>query len=287
MSNTLIRSSSAIALLPLLVLLFALPVAAQKIEAEELVTKHLEAVGAKDKRSLIKNRLVVGASTFESKLPNRQTGGKALIVTEGADIFFVTSFNSQEYPYEKIGFFGDKPSLPHVTAGTRSPLGAFIADHPKILSEGLFLGSMSNSWALLDIMDRKPKIGKPAFKKLNEREVYVVDYFPKGLAAEFTVKLFFDAETFNHVRTEYRHTISPRELRAGILGVQSGVNLSMIENFGDFKTVDGITLPYRYAINYRTESNSGTFEFNWGVDVSQYHFNQSLDPGFFTFDEKK
>lgn len=287
MSNMLIRKTSAIALLLLLVLSYVLHAPAQKIEAEELITRHLEAIGTADKRALIKNRLVVGSSTFQSKMPNRRTGGKALIVTEGSEIFFVTSFNSQEYPYEKIGFFGEKPSLPHVTAGTRSPLGAFIADHPKILSEGLFLGSISNSWALLDTKGRNPQIDKPGTKKLNGREVYVVDYFPKGLNGEFSVKLFFDAATFNHVRTEYRHTISPTELKAGILGVQSGVKISMIENFSDFRTVEGITLPYRYAIDYRTESNSGTYEFNWGVDVSQYHFNQTLDPGFFTFEEKK
>ncbi len=87
---------------------------AQELKAEEVISKHLDSIGTKEKRDEIKNRLVVGTSEFESKLPSRKTTGKAIFVSEVNNLFFVSSFNSKEYPYEKIGFFKGKMDLPYV-----------------------------------------------------------------------------------------------------------------------------------------------------------------------------
>jgi hypothetical protein len=116
--------------------------------------------------------------------------------------------------------------------------------------------------------------------------MYVLDFFPVGSSSEFTVKLFFDAENFQHVRTEYRRTISPKEQTIGILGEQTGVKIELTEFFGDFKATEGLMLPHSYKLKYLTDSNSGIYEYNWGVTINQYFFNQKLEPNFFTFDEK-
>lgn len=267
--------------------LTSIAVKAQDLKPEEIITRHLESIGTKEKRAAVKNRMAAGASTFQSKLPNRKTAGKALIVSEAANnLMFISSFSSQEYPFEKIGFFSDKVSLPFVTAGAKSPLGTFIADHNKILSEGLFAGSISTTWNLLNPQFKKEKFGGGGTKKIDGRKTYVLDFYPGGSSAEFTVKLYFDAETFRHVRTEYRHVISPREQKMGTLGEQNGVKIALTESFADFKTIDGLTLPHAYKLHYVTDSNSGTYEYEWNVAVSQYLFNQKLAPDFFSFDEK-
>jgi hypothetical protein len=260
---------------------------AQDLKAEEIISRHLDSIGTKEKRDEIKNRLAAGTSEFESKLPNRKTGGKAIFVSDANNLFFVSSFNSKEYPFEKIGFFNGKANLPFVTSGARSPLGAFIADHNKILSDGLLTGSISGTWTLLNSQERKGTFDTAGTKKIGGRETYALNYFPKGISSsEFTVKLFFDSQNFRHVRTEYRRTLAPKDQPFGTLGVQSGVKLSLIEDFGDFKNAGSLTLPHTYKIHYTTDSNSGTYEYIWGFKVSQYLFNQKLDPNFFTFDEK-
>src|SRR5205085_2248908 len=150
-------------------LLFAvsiIAIKAQDLKAEDILAKHLDSIGAKEKRDAIKNRMAVGVSQFASKLPSRKTEGKGAIVSDTNNLLFITSFASQEYPFEKIGYFIDKISLPYVTAGNRSPLGAFISDHSKILSNGLFTGSISSTWILLN-PQRKGSFDSAGTKKLD------------------------------------------------------------------------------------------------------------------------
>lgn len=267
-------------------LLSFVPVNGQKLSVEEIAAKHLGSIGTKEKLDAVKNRMALGISEFRSKLPERKTGGKAVVVSDSDNLFFLASFSSREYPFEKIGYFSGKAALPFVSAGTRSPLGAFVADHNKLLSDGLLTGSISSAWFLLDSRDLQETLNLAGKKKIQGREHYVLDYFPKNASAEFTIKLLFDAQTFQHSRTEYRHVIAPKQATFGQLGLEGGVKLTLIEDFEDFKTVDGLTLPHSYKIQYLSDSSSGTYEYNWGVKIGEYRFNQKLDAGFFTFDEK-
>ncbi|MBC7901388.1 MAG: hypothetical protein H7070_15195 [Saprospiraceae bacterium] len=281
------QAGSYIFVTMVIVTIFTSAALAQDLKTEEIVAKHLESIGTKEKREEINNRLAMGASSFESKLPSKKTGGKALIVSDGTNLYFIASLASKEYPYEKIGYFNEKISLPFVTSGTRSPLGAFIAEHEKLLSDGLFTGSISNTWALLNWQKNKALIKSAGTKKIDGRKVYVLEYFPKGVgSSEFSIRMFFDTENFRHVRTEYRHDIASKEDTFGRLGRQAGVKMRLTEDFGDFKDLDGMTLPHTYTLNYQTDSNSGTFEYIWGINLTQYMFNRKLDAGFFTFDVK-
>ncbi len=271
----------------LLLALSSVAIKAQDLKVEDIISKHLDSIGTKEKRAEIKNRMAVGTSEFESKLPTRKTSGKAAIVSDTDNLLFIVSLASKEYPFEKVGLFADKIRLPFISAGTRSPLGAYINDHSKILSEGLFTGSISSKWSLLDPQLKKGKVNFAGIKKIEGRKTYVLNYYLDGNSNEFTISLFFDAQTFQHVRSQYRHVI---DAKMAIFGQsnqhRNGLEIAMTEEFGDFKNENGLTLPYSYKIKYLTASNSGTYEYNWGVTISQYLFNQKLASDFFTFDEK-
>lgn len=259
----------------------------QEMNAEKLVEQHLNSIGTKEKRDAIKNRMAVGTSLFESKLPTKQAAGKAVVASDRSNLMFITSFNSQEYPFEKIGLFNKDISLPFVTAGARSPLGAFLADHERVLSEGLFVGTVSHGWRLLSAENLRGRLKYEGTKKIGDRKAYVLEYFPKSTgSSEFSVRLYFDGETFRHIRSEYKDQINPKQDTFGTLGRQGGVTIRLTENFDDFRTVDGITLPYSYAANYLTDSNNGLFEYNWSIKIQQYLLNQNLAPDFFTFEKK-
>ena len=270
-----------------LTLVFVGAAVAQKMTTDELVAKHRASIGTKEKLDSVKERVAMGLSEFESKLPSKKTNGKAVIASRGKDYMFLVSLNSQEYPFEKIGFFANRINLPWVTPGARSPLGAFIADHEKMLSDGAFTGSLSGSWALLDPEMNGAKLKIAGKKKVGDRDAYALEFWPKGMdSSEFTIRMYFDVETFRHVRTEYKRIINSSQDTFGKLGRQAGVRQSLTESFGDFKTVDGLTLPYSYNAHYTTESNSGTFEFFWRLALQQYLINPNLDANFFTFEKK-
>jgi hypothetical protein len=257
---------------------------AQDMKADEIVAKHLESIGPKAKREEVKTRIARGLSTFRSKLPDNSTAGAAILVTDTNNFFFLSSFKSKDYPFEKIGLFSGKVSIPLIDAGNRSPLGAFINDNKRVIEEGIFGGTLSNLWGM---ESPKGKISAAGKRKVNGKEAFVVDYFPKGGGSNFTVKLYFDMQTFQHVRTDYRIVIEPRSDKIGVMGVQSGVKITLMEEFGDYKDEAGLMLPHTYRVQYLTDSNSGTFEYNWGFNVTEYFFNQKLEPDFFTFEPKE
>lgn len=92
--------------------------------------------------------MALGASEFESNVPVVKGGGKAVVVSDPGNLFFIISLNSKEYPFEKIGYFDGKTSLPFTTAGSRSLLGSFLSDHQLMLSEGLHRSDVDEVAAL-------------------------------------------------------------------------------------------------------------------------------------------
>jgi hypothetical protein len=257
----------------------------QSLKKEEILSRHRGAIRSEATAANLKSLMALGTSEFESKLPSRKTNGKFLIASQGRDLMFMSSFMSQEYPFEKIGYFAENTSLPYVTAGARSPLGAFLADHEKILGNGLFTGAMSLSWPLLNAATAVNRVETAGSRKIDGRKLYILDYFPRGdVGGELTIKLFFDAENFTHVRTEYRHTIQRKSAKFGELGERSGVTIALTEQFSDFRTVDGVTLPHLYKLDYRTDSVDGTFDYYWTLKMQEFRVNQALDKNFFTFD---
>jgi len=147
---------------------------------------------------------------------------------------------------------------------------------------------MSLRWPLLDLNKRKPKLGGGGTKKLNDRKVYVVDYSPSsGGSKEFTMKLYFDAETFHHVRTEYKYEVDSKDSNFGQQNRRASGIITLVEDFSDFKSIDGLTLPHYQRLDLTTNANSAMYQNIWGVKVAEYRLNQALQPDFFTFDAKQ
>ena len=259
---------------------------AQDLKPEEIIAKHLDAIGKKATRDSLKTMLIGGRGSFEAKNPVVRGGGQAMVVSNPDNLYFMLTFKSNDYPFEKVGYFTDKVSIPFVNSGKRSLLGSFLAEHSKVLSDGLFGGVMSMKWAFNGV-DKKLRMRSVGTKKVNDRKAYVIDFLPSGSgSSDFNIKLYFDAETFHHVRSEYR-----REFQAGaaVFGTQNQIasaSLSLTEDFSDFRTVEGLTLPYAYSVRFNSNTNSAMYENTWGITVVQYIFNQNLTPDFFTFDVK-
>lgn len=277
------RSTAAL----LLLFICAAVVCSQDLEPSEIISRHLNSIGAAEKRAALKTLFAVGVSEFQSKNPAAKGGGKAIVVSDPEDLYFLMSLNSLDYPYEKIGAFGDKISLPFVTSGRRSVLGSFLLDNSRVLTEGLFSGSMSLRWMnhIADSIQARMKTAKR--KKINGRDTYPVDvFFAGGSAGNFRIRLYFDSENFHHVRSEYHREVDIGTITFRQQNQLQNAVVDLTEDFSDFKDVNGFTLPYAYKVTLVSNSASQNYESSWGIRVSDYYLNQKLEPDFFTFDVK-
>ena len=270
------------------VVLSVMAVNAQELKPEEIIAKHVDSLGKKEVLSQVKTLFALGLSSFEAD-PGIKGGGKAMVVSDHGNLMWAMSLNSKTYPYEKIGYFGDKVSLPFISPGERSLLGVFISEHPRVLTEGLFGGAMSLRWPLLDMSDKgKSRIKSLGTKKIDGKKVYVLSYSPDGGGAdEFTIKLYFDAGTFQHMRTEYHRELSSANPKFGQQNQIANSEITLTENFSDYKDTEGLMLPYTYNVVFSSNANTSSFKTIWGIKVSEYYINQQLAPDFFTFEPKK
>ncbi|MGB7207619.1 MAG: hypothetical protein WBD27_03060 [Pyrinomonadaceae bacterium] len=257
------------------------------IDPKEVISRHLDSIASADKRTGLKTLFAMGLSEFESKIPIVKGGGKAIVVSDPENLYFLMSLNSRQYPFEKIGAFDGNISLPFISPGQRSILGAFLADNSKILSEGLFCGSMSLRW-LNHIEDTaRLKMKSVDTRKINGRETYAIDVLLSGSGSgRFRVRLFFDSENFRHVRSEYHREVDIGSIIVRQQNQLQNASVDLTEEFSEFKEVDGFTLPYIYKVSLTTNNATQSYETSWGIRVTNYYLNQKLEPSFFTFEVK-
>ena len=99
--------------------------------------------------------------------------------------------------------------------------------------------------------------------------------------------LCFDAETFQHVRTEYsRSVVAQMGTTAETSARQSETHYKLVEDFSDFKKEGGLTLPHTYRISLEIMGRQGSFRAEWALTLSEFQFNQRIDPASFDVDDK-
>lgn len=271
----------------ILAITFSVSIYAQKLTVEDLVANHLKSIGASETLKATKSIVAVGdaSATFVTKksLPAQ---GRIVLASAGEKSFWGMSFNATDYPFEKFSFDGSKSKVAFLRPGVRSIFGNFVAANSRILEESLLSGTLSTSWTLANLVNNKAKLNFEGIKKIDKKEVYALGYSPKG-GGDLDIKLYFDKETFRHLRTEYKRTSS-----AGI-GTRpeqstgfSESRLKIVEDFSNFSEEKGLTLPHSYAMNYSIIGQNGTTEIKWQFNLTEFAFNQNLDVNTFDAEAK-
>src|SRR5438309_8392384 len=179
----------------------------EKMKPEELVAKHLESIGLAEARAAARSRIITGTAVASFRMGGHgQAQGKALLASQGPKSLITMVFGLVDYPHEKIAYDGQKVTVGQVRPGVRTLLGRFLAANGLAFSEGLAGGTLSAAWPLLDLTSRNAKLQYEGLKKIGKRELHALKYSaPKS--SDLKVTLFFEHETFQHVRTEYHQTI--------------------------------------------------------------------------------
>jgi len=255
---------------------------ADKIKPEEVVARHLESIGTARARAAVTTRIIAGTSQVIIRTtPPGQAIGKAVLASEGVKSLFGMSFPSPVYPREQLAFNGNAFMAAFSTPGARSGLGSFLMLHDIIFKQGLMCGTLTTAWPLLDLESHHAQLEYAGTKKLNDELLYELKYLPRG-NSDLKVTLFFEQETFRHVRTEYERTVSAPMGKVEYTNVQEReARYKMVEEFSLFKPEGEIMLPHIYRIMLSIDTVNGTYVAEWTIKLTQFEFNQKIDQSAF------
>jgi outer membrane lipoprotein-sorting protein len=274
----------AVSLLTLMTCLPATALAVEKMKAEEVVAKHLESIGSAAARSAARSRVVVGntRATFRARNSSGAIEGRAVFGSVNHKIMFGMGFTAPNYPGEKFGFDGKRFTIGYLTPGVRSTLGNFLLIHSDVFREGLMGGTLTSAWPLLDIAERAAKLEYAGTDKIADLPVHKLEYSPKK-SSELRITLYFDAKTFEHVRTEYSRVVAPRLGAGGIdnQARQMETRYKMIENFSAYRKEGELNLPHSYTLQLEITKTNGSSSDKWETEFSQFVFNQEIDDAGF------
>lgn len=272
------------ALFILFLSIFSATVPAQKMKAEDVLAKHLDSIGAANILSKNTSRMVVGdaAVKFVSQ-KNLPAQGRIVLASAAKKNFWGLSLNAIDYPTERFTYDGQKVKVKYVRHSERSVLGNFVLSNNLLMEESLLGGTLSTSWALLNMPGKNAKLSFEGTKRIDGKETFVLGYSPRS--SDVDVKLFFDKQTFHHVRTEYKRTFSAAMGRTIDQSArQNETRLKIVENYSDFKQEKGLTLPHNYSLSYLATGQNGTTEIEWTFKLTEFAFNLNMDEKSFDAD---
>jgi hypothetical protein len=283
------KNNAAFALWAVLCVVFPLAIDADAAtpvtNADELVAQHLNSIASTAARADLKTRVAKGPVHFTILVGGAgNLDGKAFLVSDGNKFQFMMKLLNNDYRGEQFIFDGEKDKVAYSTARqTRSSFGDFVYVQDAGLREGLLGGVLSTAWPLLNLDERKPRLTFGGLKKIDGQELYELGYHPRK-SSDLEIQLFFDPQTYRHVETIYSYSISrsisgvdpsqdspaaPAPTGPGAVGIPGGVNAEtqtarrqmtryrLQEKFSDFKTVDGVTLPTHYDLQFTQELQNG------------------------------
>lgn len=267
----------------------AVPNPPEKMKPEDVVAKHLASIGTPEDIAAAKTRILTGEDKARIKLATtvREVSGPAQFASDGNKVLLAMIFNASNYPYEKAAFNGDKFTIAGLPTGGRSSFANFLMSQEVIFKHGLIGGSLSSAWPLLNLDPEKAKLSYAGTSKIDGRETHKLRYEPRK--SDLKINLFFDAETFRHVRSEYEYTVSARmgsRPSGGVQGPQGNTGSNtmtrykLVEEFSNFQPTGKLTLPRVYKLEYSSDGAAQNFQYM--IEFSQAAFDQAIDPVSFT-----
>lgn len=261
--------------------LTAAPALDDKMKPEDVIAKHLASIGTADALAAVKSRVIVGNTTARLKLTNTpiEITGPMQLASEGDKVLLAMIFNSSNYSYEKAGYDGRDLTVGVLESGRRSVLSDFFFAHEAIFKQGLIGGALSSAWPFLKASSKNLKLGYGGTKKVNDRSAHELKFRNAG---DLQVSLFFDAETFQHIRTEYKYTVPAQMGRVSTESASQKESIyRLTEEFSNFKTENNLTLPHTYRLRLSVELPQRTQTLDFEMALAQFVFNEPVEAAQF------
>jgi hypothetical protein len=228
---------------------------AQKLAPEDVVAKHLASLGTPEKRAAIRSRVLEGQARMDILVGGGiPLAGRALVVSEGPNYRVALEFLRQDYWGEQYRKEGDKVEVGYILPGRRSQMEDFLNKFPDVVREGLVGGALTTAWPLLDLQQHQPSLKYDGLKKVDGRQLHRLTYNMRKGGGLLTVYLFFDRDTFRHVRS-YIQRVEPADMPATPAQAVSRpeTRYTLEEEFSEFVEIEGLTLPTMWTIRMTAE----------------------------------
>lgn len=237
----------------------------KKLTPEDLIARHIESIGSKEALAAVKTRAIAGSVRAQNRVGTAgEIVGKGVFLSQSPRLIYSMVFPSTQYPSERMAYDGTNSATGFLPEGKRSNLSLFLSQQTLPLNEGLLGGTLSTAWSLLRVEQLKSRFEYKGVKKVNDKQMHVLNYRQRSGSPDLKVTLYFDVTTFRHLKSEYKFVIPAR------IGVGSE-NSSVIqesyylltEEFDDFRAVDGLTLPHSHKMQLSVSTTNGTLLMDW------------------------
>jgi hypothetical protein len=255
-----------------------------KLTAADVIAKHLDSIGPSDARARSQGTQIKGTFVLSAKQGGAgETQGRVSMASQGHQNGINLMFDEGNMAF---GFDGNKTTVTQFRPGRHTPIEQFFAEYDFLITEGLFGGTLSQGWALFGSQDKGAKVEYGGLKKIDGVQLHALKYTLRK-NSDVKITLFFDAETFRHVRTEYDRTIYSTEQQripgqAGRLPSvsnerQATQRLTARETFADFKPEGGLSLPHDYRFELSVQSQTRPMLVDWAFNLTEFKFNVPMD----------
>jgi len=255
---------------------------------EQLVAEHLKSIGDSATLADIKSITLIGTAeaNFILGMSGNMTG-TSMLISEGPKMATVMRFQDINYPGEYFAYNGKSVTVGHIKPGLKSPIADFVYRYNKVMKNGMLGGVFSAAWPLRDIKNNKPNM-KVRKTKVDGTDLYELEYSPKDRHGDMKIRIYFDPETYRHVRTEFKVRTTddvttgfdtPFEAGGGvrdmaIAQVRGESYYTLVEKFDDFKKVGAMTMPHSYTLDYMIDGlNQSGFIAQWKINALEIGFN--------------
>ena len=258
----------------------------KKLSPTDVISKHLESIGPPEQRARVTTTKLSGTCSLMVKEGGAgQAEGQAMMTSKGDMNMIQLTFTTGD-PAVWIKFDGTNATVSQFRPGRRTSLENFFAAYNVIFREGLLGGTLSKAWPFLHMESKNPKLEYAGLKKIDGKEVHALKYVPRQ-GSDLKITLYFMANTFEHVRTEYEQTIYPTDQQriSGVGGRaptaaqprSSPARINAIEDFSNFKIEEGLNLPHKYKFQLSIQSEVRPALVEWVFDLTQFAFNEPVD----------
>ncbi len=244
----------------------------KSLTADEIISRHLEAAGDKQALARFQSRIAVG-----SVKKDNDAAVQMAIVSEFPDKV------SAVYVFEKydwqLTYDGKQPFLRPLFPRDLAPIQDKLQD---MLASGVMFNSISLYNVLLDSQSYGAKFEAKGTKKIRDRLAYVVEMKRPKVAP---ARLYFDAETFMWIRTDYGKASISKPMgqftNAVVPHGEDELSVDFYFETSDFRDVDGVKLPFKFeqVVTYPIihQKKVGTIT----GTITEYRHNATIDPKMF------
>jgi outer membrane lipoprotein-sorting protein len=249
----------------------------KKLTPDEVIASHLDSIASAEARSAFKSLVAQGTVEVTIRVGGGGKGKGGAVMASQGPMSLIGFIFGQDASNEKLAFNGQKLTLGVLRPGLRSPFSDFVLKNDVLFREGLLGGTLSTAWPFFDANERKGKLRSLGTKNLKDRKAYVLGYEPRN-SGNLDIKLYFDAETFQHLRTDYQQEfVAPTVTNPDKAARQKGTRFKITEEFSDFRREVSVTLPHTYKIQFTIETENHPLLQDWVVTLSQFVLNKTLD----------